>query len=83
MKLNNKDYDEILTIIIQCKTLLPKLDYNEELEKIVFDCMKKQKNIEKKAIQRCHNNYLALCILGLNYCDSDTFKKLDEYMKGY
>jgi hypothetical protein len=42
--------------------------------------MKDKKSLEKDDIQRSHNNYLALCLIGLNQCDSDVFKKLDNYM---
>lgn len=80
MKLNNKELEEILTIAEQCKVLIPKLSYNEELTKKIFYCMKDKKPLEKDDIQRSHNNYLALCLIGLNQCDSDAFKKLDNYM---
>ena len=80
MKLNNKELEEILTIAEQCKVLIPKLSYNEELTKKIFYCMKDKKPLEKDDIQRSHNNYLALCLIGLNQCDSNVFKKLDNYM---
>ena len=81
MKLNNKDLEEILTIAEQCKVLIPKLSYNEELTEKIYYCMKDKKQLERDDIQRSHNNYLALCLIGLNQCDTDTYKKLNDYME--
>ena len=50
MKLNNKELEEILTIAEQCKVLIPKLSYNEELTKKIFYCMKDKKKLEKDDI---------------------------------
>lgn len=80
MKLTDEDYEEILTIIAQCKVLIPKLDYNQELEKKVFYCMRDKKQPDKGTIQKIHNNYLATVLIGLNYTNTETFKKLDKYM---
>lgn len=80
MKLNNKELEEIITIAEQCKVIIPKLSYNEELVKRLFICMKDNKKIDREDIQKSHNNYLALNIIGFNQCDSDVFKKLDNYM---
>ena len=81
MKLTEDDYEEILTIIAQCRVLIPKLDYNENLEKQVFNCMKNKVAPSKEIVQKIHNNYLAINLIGLNYCNTKTFKKLDEYME--
>lgn len=43
--------------------------------------MKNNSKLEKEYIQKAHNNYLALCLIGLNQFDSKVFKKLDEYME--
>ena len=81
MKLNNKELEELLTITEQCKVLIPKLNYNEELARDIFYCMKDRKSLTRDMIQRIHNNYLALTFIGLNYCDSNIFKKIDNYME--
>ena len=80
MRLEDDDYEEILTIICQCKAMMPRLNYNENLEKEVFDCMKNKIQPKREAIQQIHNNYLAMALIGLNYCDTKTFEKLDYYM---
>lgn len=80
MILTNDDYEEILTIIAQCKVIIPRLSYNEKLEKEVFDCMKNKIQPKREAIQQIHNNYLATALIGLNYCNTKTFEKLDYYM---
>ena len=81
MKLNNKELEELLTITEQCKVLIPKLKYNEELSKTLFYCMKDKKQPDRETIQRVHNNYLALTMIGLNECDSSAFRKIDNYME--
>ena len=43
--------------------------------------MKSKSELPKECIQRAHNNYLALCLIGLNYSDSDLFKKIDNFME--
>lgn len=80
MKFSYKELEEILTVNEQAKALCPGLSYTNELGKEVFDCMKNKKELNGQNIQQAHNNYLALCIMGLNYCNSNTFKKLDDYM---
>lgn len=80
MKLSNKELEEILTINEQAKVLVRGLTYTEELGKVVFNCMKNKTELTRKYIQQAHNNYLALCLIGLNQCDSVVFKKLDNYM---
>lgn len=80
MKFTNKELEEIITIAEQCKIMIPKLSYNEELTERLFTCMKDKKKVAREDVQRCHNNYLALNIIGLNQCDSEVFKKLDKYM---
>lgn len=80
MKLTDGDYEEILTIICQCKAMMPSLRYNENLEKEVFYCAKNKTQPKREAIQQIHNNYLALTLIGLNYCNTKTYKKLDYYM---
>jgi hypothetical protein len=42
--------------------------------------MKNKTELAREYIQKAHNNYLALCLIGLNQCDSKVFKKLDNYM---
>lgn len=81
MKLTDDDYEEILTIIAQCKILIPKLDYNEKLEKEVFYCMKNKTQPEKETVRQIYNNYLALTLIGINYCNTKTAKKLDNYIE--
>lgn len=81
MKLNNKDFEEMLTITEQCKVLVPKLSYNEELTKKIFYCMKDKEELDKESIMRSRNNYLILRLIGLNRCNTDTYKKLNDYME--
>lgn len=80
MKLNNKELEELLTINAQAKILVRGLTYCEELEKKIINCMKNNTKLAKEYIQKAHNNYLALCLIGLNQCNSETFEKLDNYM---
>ena len=80
MKFNGKELEELLTINEQAKILIRSLTYCEELSQELFDCMKNKTELPKAYIQKAHNNYLALCLIGLNECDSEVFKKLDEYM---
>lgn len=80
MKLNNKELEELLTINEQAKVLMRGLTYCEELGKEIFNCMKNKTKLSREYIQKAHNNYLALCLIGLNQCNSDVFKKLDEYI---
>ena len=81
MKLTDDDYEEILIIIAQCKVLIPKLDYNEKLEKEVFYCMKNKTQPEKETVRQIYNNYLALTLIGIKYCNTKTAKKLDNYIE--
>lgn len=80
MKLNDKELEELFAVNEQAKVLMRGLTYCEELAKELFNCMKNKAELPKEYIQKAHNNYLALCLIGLNQCDSDVFKKLDEYM---
>ena len=80
MKLNDKELEELFAINEQAKVLMRGLTYCEELAKELFNCMKNKTELSKEYIQKAHNNYLALCLIGLNQCDSEVFKKLDEYM---
>ena len=81
MKFNDKELEELLTINEQAKILVRGLTYTEDLGEKIFDCMKNNSKLEKEYIQKAHNNYLALCLIGLNQCDSKVFKKLDGYME--
>lgn len=80
MKLNNKELEELLTINEQAKVFMRCLTYCEELCEELFNCMKNKTKLSREYIQKAHNNYLALCLIGLNQCDSEVFKKLDNYM---
>lgn len=80
MKLSDKELEEILTINEQAKVLVRGLTYTEELGEVIFNCMKNKTELPKEYIQKAHNNYLALCLIGLNQCDTETFKKLDKCM---
>jgi hypothetical protein len=80
MKFNREELEELLTIAEQCKILVNKLSYNNELIETLFDCIKNDKKLNRDNIQRCHNNYLLLNMIGFNQCNSDVFKKLDNYM---
>ena len=80
MKLNDKELEELFAINEQAKVLMRGLTYCEELAKELFNCMKNKTELSKEYIQKAHNNYLALCLIGLNQCDNEVFKKLDEYM---
>lgn len=80
MKLNNKELEELLTINEQAKVFMRGLTYCEELCEELFNCMKNKTKLSREYIQKAHNNYLALCLIGLNQCDSEVFKKLDNYM---
>lgn len=80
MELNNKELEELLNINVQAKILVRGLTYCDELKEKIFSCMENNTELEKEYIQKAHNNYLALCLIGLNQCNSETFKKLDNYM---
>lgn len=80
MELNNKELEELLTINEQAKTLVRGLTYCDELGEKIFSCMKNNTELAKEYIKKAHNNYLALCLIGLNQCNSETFEKLDNYM---
>lgn len=80
MKLNNKELEELLTINEQAKALVRGLTYCDELGEKIFSCMKNNTELEKEYIQKAHNNYLALCLINLDYCESEVFEKLDNYM---
>lgn len=79
MKFMDEELEELLTINEQAK-ILTGLSYTKELEDAIFECMKNKTELSRENIQKAHNNYLALSIIGFNQCDSETFKKLDNYM---
>ena len=79
MKFMDEELEELLTINEQAK-ILTGLSYTKELEDAIFECMKNKTELSRENIQKAHNNYLALSIVGFNQCDSETFKKLDNYM---
>ena len=79
MKFTDEGLEELLTINEQAK-ILTGLSYTKELEDAIFECMKNKTELSRENIQKAHNNYLALSIIGFNQCDSETFKKLDNYM---
>lgn len=81
MKFNDKELEELLTINEQAKILIRGLTYTEELGKEIFNCMKNKIKLKKEYIQKAHNNYLVLCLIGLNQCNSKVFGKLDKYME--
>lgn len=84
IKLTEKDSEEILTINEQVKALIRGLTYTEELGKEIFKCIKDKKQLSEENIKKAHNNYLALCLIGLNQTNTETFKKLDLYVyNGY
>lgn len=80
MKFTDEELEELLTINEQAKILTRGLSYIKELEDAIFECMKNKTELSRENIQKAHNNYLALSIIGFNQCDSETFKKLDNYM---
>lgn len=80
MELNNKELEELLTINEQAKMLVRGLTYCDELGEKIFNCIKNKTKLSKESIHQAHNNYLALCLIGLNQCNSETFEKLDNYM---
>lgn len=80
MELNEKEFEELLAINEQAKNFIPKLTYCEELGEEIFNCIKNKSKLSRESIQKAHNNYLALCLINLDYCDSDVFEKLDNYM---
>ena len=81
MKLDENELEELLTVAVQCNTLIPKLSYNDELAKNIFFAQKETKELSKEDIKRSYNNYLALALIGLDYSDSNVFKKIDNYME--
>ena len=80
MGFTEEELEELLTINVQAKIFTSGLSYIKELENAIFECMKNKTELSKENIQKAHNNYLVLNIIGLNQCDSETFKKLDKYM---
>lgn len=80
MKFTDEELEELLTINSQAGILMKSLTYTRELEEAIFNCMKNKTELETEYIQKAHNNYLALFLIGFNYTDNEVFKKLDEYM---
>ena len=80
MKFNEEELEELLIINEQAKVLMRGLTYCEELGKKIIECRRNKVELPKEYIQKAHNNYLALCLIGFNQCDSEVFKKLDKYM---
>ena len=80
MKFNEEELEELFIINEQAKVLMRGLTYCEELGKKIIECRRNKVELPKEYIQKAHNNYLALCLIGFNQCDSEVFKKLDKYM---
>ena len=80
MSFTDEELEELLTINEQAKILTRGLSYIKELEDAIFECMKNKTELSRENIQKAHNNYLALSIIGFNQCNSATFLKLDNYM---
>lgn len=80
MKFNDEELEELLTINEQARALMKGLTYCSQLSEEIFKCMKDKTKLNGEFIQKAHNNYLALCLIGLNYTDTKLFKKLDNYM---
>lgn len=80
MLFTSKELEKLLAVNSQAGILMRGLTYTKDLEKELFECMKSKTELSREYIQKAHNNYLALAIIGLNYTDDEIFKKLDNYM---
>lgn len=80
MKFTSEELEKLLAVNSQAGMLMRGLTYTGKLEEELFKCMKDKTELSREYIQKAHNNYLALAIIGLNYSDDELFKKLDEYM---
>ena len=81
VKLTDKDFEEILTINAQAKALT-NVSYCNELENEIFNAMKNKTELSDEQLKHALNNYLALQLIGLNNCDTKTFKKLEKFYYG-
>ena len=80
MEFTSEELEKLLAVNSQAGMLMGGLTYTGELEEELFKCMKNKTELSREYIQKAHNNYLALFIIGLNYTDDEVFKKLDNYM---
>ena len=77
MRINEEEFNEIMSVIVQCQIFAPRISYNKELEQEVLETYKNKKELTKEQIKKIFNDYTVALMLGF-INETETFKKIEE-----
>ena len=80
MKFNNKELEYLITYAEQVKVLIPKITYNEQLIRDLFENMINKSKVSVENLHRIENNFIALDLIGLTSYDIKLRMKIDNFL---
>lgn len=81
MKLNNKELEYLITYAEQLKVLVPRISYNEELIRDLFQNMKEKTKVSDENLHHIENNFIAMDLIGFRTYDEKLRRKIDDYLE--
>ncbi len=81
MKFSEKELEYLITYAEQLKVLVPKITYNEQLVRDLFQNMKDKTKVSDENLHHIENNFIALDLIGLRTYDEKLRRKIDNYLE--
>lgn len=81
MEFNNKELEYLITYAEQLKVLVPKITYNEQLVKDLFQNIKDKTKVSDENLHHIENNFIVLDLIGLRSYDEKLRIKIDNYLE--
>lgn len=81
MKFSEKELEYLITYAEQLKVLAPRITYNEQLVKDLFQNMKNKTKVSDENLHYIENNFIVLDLIGLKSYDEKLRRKIDDYLE--
>lgn len=81
MKFSEKELEYLITYAEQLKVLVPRITYNEQLVRDLFQNMKDKTKVSDENLHHIENNFIALDLIGLRTYDEKLRRKIDNYLE--
>lgn len=81
MKFSEKELEYLITYAEQLKVLAPRITYNEQLVRDLFQNMKDKTKVSDENLHHIENNFIVLDLIGLRTYDEKLRRKIDNYLE--
>ncbi len=80
MKFSEQELEYLITYAEQLKVLTPRITYNEQLVRDLFENMRDKTKVSDENLLHIENNFIVMDLIGFKIYDEELRRKIDNYL---